>query len=113
MAFQKDSPKIAFDIEVYKGWWCVVWQNVLETEQHVITSEDKDILKQLNDLRSVKLLIGFNIKNYDLKILKGILKGLGTDRLYQLSKNIIDNNEDCFNSYSYWNDFIFQDLFDD
>ena len=104
---------ITFDIEVFPNWWCVCYK-VDDEPIKDLTSDDKDVQYILNKLRIGNILVGFNIKNYDLKILYAIFKGATCERLYKLSKSIIEENPDeVLNSYKFWNEFNFIDLFDD
>ena len=58
-------------------------------------------------------MIGFNVKGYDLRILNAIVNGADAYRIYELSKAIINDTEDVYNNYYYWNKFNFSDLYDD
>ena len=47
------------------------------------------------------ILVGFNIKNYDLKILSAIMNNYSPERVYELSKNIIEENDDVLNNINF------------
>lgn len=104
-----------FDMEVYPEWWCLVYSDILDdTIKHVITSDDDDYKVQIKKLKYLTVLIGFNIKAYDLKILNAIEFDCDIHRIYELSKAIInDDSSDKWNSYSFWNKYAFSDLYDD
>ena len=114
--------EIVFDLEVFPEWWCMVYTNPDDmNEKLVITSDTFNYKKKIMKLIPAKCLIGFNIKNYDLRILNGIIHSCDPYRLYELSKNIIEHQydegfvekADPFNNYTFWNKFNFSDLFDD
>lgn len=108
--------EVVFDMEVFPEWWCMVYTKPGDmSEKLVITSDDEDYKQKITDLRIGRCLIGFNIKGYDLRILNGILHSCDPERLYELSKAIVETNDetDPFNNYTFWNKFNFSDLFDD
>ena len=105
-----------FDFEVYPNWWCVVTYDTETGEQEIIRS-DEDYKYKIRQMVLKTILIGFNIKRYDLKILHAIYNGNDPIDIYMLSKDIIDkkyeNATHPFNSYNYWFKFLFIDLYDD
>lgn len=107
--------QVVFDMEVFPRWWCMVYTNPRDMSKlEVITSDDEDYRKKIEEVITKRCLIGFNIKGYDLRILNGITKACDPYRLYELSKAIIANDEtDPLNNYSFWNRFAFSDLYDD
>lgn len=107
----QDKRLVMFDIEVYPNWWCIVFKP-LNDDYIVVTSDDKSIIN-LYDIYLHSILFGFNIKNYDMKILNAISSNVSTDRIYQLSKNIINKVEDELDNISFWNKYLFSDLRDD
>lgn len=107
--------KVVFDMEVFPNWWCMVYTNPDNMDELLVLSSDTpnylDILKKLIIRR---VMIGFNIKNYDLRILNCIMINAKPERVYALSKAIInDDSTDIFNNYGFWNKFNFSDLYDD
>ena len=107
---------VVFDLEVFPNWWCMVYTNPDDmNEKLVISSDDANYKTVLTKLIPRRCLIGFNIKGYDLRILNGIMHSCDPERLYQLSKAIIETKDetDVFNNYGFWNKFNFSDLFDD
>lgn len=106
---QKDY--LVFDIEVFPHWWCVCFSTLNEFTYHY-TSDDYS-LSIMSEIVFNNILVGFNIKNYDLKILNAILRDESPERIYQLSKNIIKEKPDTLDNISFWNRFLFTDLFDD
>lgn len=106
--------EVVFDIEVYPRWWCIVYSNPDDMSNlEVITSEYRDYIKIIKKLIIKRVLIGFNVKGYDLRILNAIVDGADAYRIYELSKAIINDTEDVYNNYYYWNKFNFSDLYDD
>lgn len=111
-----DLQEVVFDMEVFPKWWCMVYTNPDNMDElEVLTSETPDYKKIIEKLIIKRCLIGFNIKGYDLRILNGIIHSCDPYRLYQLSKAIVETNDesDPFNNYTFWNKFNFSDLFDD
>lgn len=109
-------PEVVFDIEVFPRWWCMVYTNPSNmNEKLVVTSDTENYMQIIKELIIQRCLIGFNIKNYDLRILNGIIHACDPYRLYALSKAIIetDDKTDPFNNYTFWNKFVFSDLYDD
>lgn len=105
---------VIFDIEVFPEWWCIVSKTLDKKFKLVIRSDDKDYKNHIYNMIGKTILFGFNIKGYDLKILNAIVNGLDPYRVYEVSQSIINNDEDNFyNSYKYWFDFMFCDLYDD
>ena len=106
---------VIFDLEVLPRWWCMVYTDPDDmTKKKVITSDTCDFRGKIKRLIPGNCFFGFNIKNYDMRILNAILMGSDTFRVYELSKDIIDNtNSDPFNTYKFWNKFNFSDLYDD
>ena len=114
--------EVVFDIEVFPEWWCLVHTHPDDiTQKVVISSDTPNYMRKIKQLIPGNCLMGFNIKNYDLRILNGIIHSCDPYRLYELSKNIIEHQDDegfvekadPFNNYTYWNKFNFSDLFDD
>lgn len=108
--------EVVFDIEVFPEWWCIVHTHPDDMNTKVvITSDTPNYKKIIQELIPARCLIGFNIKNYDLRILNGIVHSCDPYRLYELSKAIIETHDesDPFNNYTFWNKFNFSDLYDD
>ena len=114
--------EVVFDLEVFPEWWCMVYTDPLDiTVKKVVTSDMPNYMRTIKSLIPGNCLIGFNIKNYDMRILNGICHSCDPYRLYELSKNIIEHeddeefveNADPFNNYGFWNRFNFSDLYDD
>lgn len=101
-----------FDFEVYPQWWCVVFED-LDGETVEITSDTEDYVSKLKEVTKGNLLIGFNIKNYDLRILNAIVSGASVSAVHNTSMAIIDKGIDPYNNYYFWNKFSFTDLYDD
>ena len=115
--------EVVFDLEVFPEWWCMVYTDPLDiTVKKVVTSDMPNYMRVIKNLIPGNCLIGFNIKNYDLRILNGICHSCDPYRIYELSKNIIEHEDDeedysvakdPFNNYGFWNRFNFSDLYDD
>lgn len=111
-----DLEEVVFDMEVFPDWWCMVYTTPGNmNELNVLTSETPNYKGIIQQLIVKRCLIGFNIKGYDLRILNGIIHSCDPYRLYQLSKAIVETNDesDPFNNYTFWNKFNFSDLYDD
>lgn len=107
---------IVFDWEVFPNWNCLCWNIYNGTdnyETHVITSDDADYLKKLKDMAYSGYLTGFNIKAYDLQILKFAIDGWTPKELYEHSMSIIGSSDRQWKSLAFWGKFQFTDLFDD
>ena len=107
--------EVVFDMEVLPEWWCMVYTNPENiNEMLVLTSDMPNYKEVIQKLIIKRCLIGFNIKGYDLRILNAIQHSCDPYRVYELSKAIIEEDaSDPFNNYTFWNKFIFTDLFDD
>lgn len=106
--------EVVFDIEVYPEWWCIVHTDPDDiNKKSVITSETENYKNIIYQLSLAKVLIGFNIKDYDMRILNGIQHCLDPSQVYDLSLAIINNQQTIFNDFTYWNRFNFSDLYDD
>ena len=77
---------LVFDYEVLKHWWCVVFKN--PGGQRIIMTSDDFKITDKYDLIIKSILVGFNIKNYDLKILSAIMNNYPPERVFELSNNI-------------------------
>lgn len=106
---QKDY--IIFDVEVFPNWWCICFSTLDNFTFHY--SSDNFRVSDLSEILFNNILVGFNIKNYDLKIVNAILQEETPNRIYQLSKAIISEKYDALDNISFWNRFLFTDLMDD
>lgn len=107
---------IVFDWEVFPNWNCVcynVYTGDDNYEVHVISSDDENYISKLKDMAYSGYLTGFNIKAYDLQILKFALDGWTPQELYEHSMSIINSKDKQWKSLSFWGKFQFTDLFDD
>lgn len=106
---------VIFDLEVFPDWWCMVYTNPKDiNDLQVISSDTPNYKKWIYDLKLKRCLVGFNIKNYDLRVLNAIEHGCDPYQIYQTSKSIIDGDEtNPFNNYFFWKKYNFSDLFDD
>ena len=107
---------IVFDWEVFPNWNCVcgnVYNGTDKYDIHVITSDDPDYLKKLKEMAYSGYLTGFNIKAYDLQILKFAIDGWTPQELYEHSMSIVNSEDKQWKSLAFWGKFQFTDLFDD
>lgn len=107
---------IVFDFEVFPNWWCVCHNVYNGTDKYnidVITSDDPDYLSRLKDMAYSGYLTGFNIKAYDMQILKFAVDGWTPQELYEHSMSIINSKDRQWKSLAFWGKFQFTDLFDD
>ena len=63
-----------FDFEVFKEDWLIVAIDPIHKREHVIVNNKKDLEKLYNEYRN-DIWVGYNCRNYDQYILKGILLG--------------------------------------
>lgn len=132
-----------FDFEVFKNWWCVVIsdeeenylsspykynftaeeENTIKSKMRIYTSDNYNLQELKNDITK-GVACGYNIKNYDLIILNGIMMGFTPHQVYILSELIINRgataNKDIehmrINTYAkrkYQGCEAIQDLMDD
>ena len=95
-----------------QNWWCVVFKDIKTGKERVVTSDNAGLV--LNTIRQNTLLIGFNIKRYDMLILSAIVKGATPQEVHKLSGKIIgENGKNTIGQVDYYNKFSFQDLMDD
>lgn len=103
---------LIFDCEVFASFWCICTLD-MNNVKGLITSDDLDAQQRVKRLIINNRLIGFNCRQYDLIILNAISMGLSTNRVRQVSDDIINNLETpwtkTFNHYRW--DWI--DLFND
>jgi len=77
-----------FDFEVFKYDWLVVIYDMVNKKQHVIVN-DKEQLEGVYNENKQNIWIGYNSKNYDQYILKGILCDFNP---YEVSAHLIEKN---------------------
>lgn len=107
---------VVFDWEVFPNWNCVcynIYNGTDNYETHVITSDDENYLSKLKDMAYSGYLTGFNIKAYDLQILKFAIDGWTPKELYEHSMSIVNSKDSQWKSLAFWGKFQFTDLFDD
>lgn len=77
-----------FDFEVYPYDWLVVIIDVINKKEHVIVN-DVENLKDIYDKHKNNIWIGYNSRNYDQYILKGLLCGFNPKEIndYIIIKN--------------------------
>ncbi|HEY8445124.1 MAG TPA: hypothetical protein VIK94_03225, partial [Bacilli bacterium] len=84
-----DRRLIFYDFEVFAYDWLVVLCEYSTRKGKVIIN-DREMLRKYYNYFKNDIWIGFNTRNYDQYILKGIL--LGYDPWY-ISKEIVENNK--------------------
>lgn len=99
-------------MEVFPRWWCIVGKSEGE-DYFICTSEDENYLDKIREWRNKACLFGFNIKGYDLRILNAIEHKYSPQEVFELSQAIIEDKQMPLNDYSFWNRYIFCDLYDD
>lgn len=100
-------------MEVFKHWWCIVSKEGDSDDYFVCQSTDENYLDKIKEWRNKACLFGFNIKGYDLRILNAIEHRYSPEEVFELSQAIIDETPIALNDYSFWNKYIFCDLYDD
>ena len=83
---------LIFDCEVFASFWCICTLD-MNNVKGLITSDDLDAQQRVKRLIINNRLIGFNCRQYDLIILNAISMGLSTNRVRQVSDDIINNLE--------------------
>lgn len=83
------EPLVFFDVEVYPNLFVICWKYA-GADQKVNTMINPSPL-EVEALLKMKL-VGFNNRRYDNHILWARMLGYNNERLYKLSKSIIDNN---------------------
>ena len=101
-----------FDFEVLPNFWLVVFYNEINGVV-IVKSTDEDYRQKLMNNVLDFILVGFNSKKYDMRILNGIVSGLSPEQVFELSNCIIKDEVHIYNNYTYWNKFNFLDLIDD
>jgi hypothetical protein len=79
---------LVYDFEVFKFDWMIVIINY-DTKEKTIIINDMDTLTNFYELHKEDVWVGYNSRNYDQFILKGILKGLDP---YLINNEIIIND---------------------
>lgn len=77
-----------YDFEVFKYDWLVVIYDMVNNKRHVVVN-DKEKLEQIYADNKQNIWVGYNSKNYDQYILKGILCDFNP---YEVSTHLIEKN---------------------
>ena len=83
---------LIYDFEVFKYDWLVVLSDIKNKDNTIIVN-DTNLLRDFYEAHKYDIWVGFNNKNYDQYILKGILKGYNP---YEISKFIIIDGKQGF-----------------
>lgn len=89
---------IFYDMEVFQFDWLIVIKDTDTRETHVIVN-DKEKLESIYQNNKNNVWVGYNSRQYDQYILKGILLGFNP---YDISTHIIQHHK---GGWSYSNDF--------
>lgn len=89
---------IVFDTEVYMHDWMLVAID-LKTKKETVIINDKEKLEKFYQQYKDDVWVGFNVRNYDIYIVKGILCGFNP---YDISHHIIVEKK---NGYSFSKEF--------
>lgn len=81
---------IAYDTEVFRHDWIVVFKDK-ETGSYTVIHNDNEALREVIDDECV--YIGFNSKNYDRYIIKSIVAGLSPQEIKQVSDWIVSGEQ--------------------
>lgn len=98
-----------YDFEVFKHDWLTVIYNPVEKKETIIVNDKKE-LEDYYQKHKQDIWVGFNSRNYDQYILKGILCGFNP---YRISKFIIDEKRkgweysSLFNKIPFYNYDVF------
>lgn len=76
---------IIYDFEVFKYNWLICWLDTV-TKKHYKIWDSKELLEKFYNHYKNTIMIGYNSRNYDQYILKGILAGFNP---YEISKWIV------------------------
>lgn len=113
MQAKNEKPIIFFDFEVFPSWTLMCYKNKDEETVHAVSSDESDFSQQVSRILTNAIIMGYNIKNYDLRIARAVIAGWTPNEVYKLSKAIITEQKYPMNDYKYWSMFVFQDLIDD
>lgn len=107
---------VFFDIEVLPNWWSIVFRH--NGKVKTVTSDYADAVEQVRNIADKYILVGYNIKGYDLKILHALIEHRTPQQLYEISQHIITKAPlhvllQQYVSFNFWMKFHFIDLIDD
>lgn len=83
----EDGRMAFFDIEIFPNLFVVCWKILGNDNVHSMINPSPEEVEALTKYR----LVGFNCRKYDNHILYAAMMGYNNKKLYQLSKDIIDN----------------------
>ena len=102
----KDERPVFWDLEVYPNLFICCWKyDGSPTVVRMINPTPQD----MESLLALKL-IGYNNRKYDNHILWGRLMGMNNQQLYELSKRIIDGNQNAMFGEAY--NISYADIYD-
>jgi hypothetical protein len=92
-------PGVLFDVECYCNAFLICFKSLDNKKQVHYQMYGKDSklsteqLQKLSGIFRTKTCIGFNNLNYDIPMVLGALSGYTCTQLFELSKSIIDSNQ--------------------
>ena len=103
-----DSDIVIFDLEVYPNFSCICWKiaGSVDEKVHDIINPTPDTIETF---LQIGRLVGFNCRRYDNHIVHGMRIGYSNKELFELSQNIILNNQGFFRD-AY--DYSYTDIYD-
>ena len=110
---KESKPILFFDFEVFPSWTLMCYKYLGKEETIAISSDDPDFGQEVSHVLTNAIIMGYNIKTYDLRIARAVIAGWTPNEVYKLSKAIINDTKYPMNDYRYWSMFVFQDLIDD
>lgn len=81
---------IIYDVEVLKKHWTIVLKYYGEDTYFEIV-DNVDAFRKFYEENQTNIWAGFNVKHYDLYILRAILSGMSIAEVYNVSKQIIED----------------------
>ena len=97
-----------FDVEVFPNLFLVVWKERGADECHRMVNPTSSEVEELRKKR----LVGFNCRRYDNHILYGRYLGYSNEKLYQLSRAIIEGGKRMKVAFGEAYDISYTDVYD-
>lgn len=103
-----DDGIVFFDVEVFPNLFLVVWKERGVDECHRMINPTSSEVEELMKKR----LVGFNCRRYDNHILYGRYLGYSNEKLYQLSRAIIEGGKRMKVAFGEAYDISYTDVYD-